>query len=467
MIYFCIPAHNEERTVGVVLWKLRQVMAELNRDYQIIVVDDASSDSTPAVLSPYIRVLPLTVIRNSQKRGYADSIELAIREAVRRSPYPKRDAVITLQADFTEDPDIVPLLVKRIEAGADLVSTDVSIEAETPRPFRWGRKLFRWMLKGKEWAHGDALSGMRAYRVVTLKRAIESRGNGRLCSWDGWGANVELLTLAAPHSRRTEVVETLLKHHRRQRETRFGFMEEMRQVRGALSGKVNAAATALATDGVVATPLPIVVEPPAARQHPRGRERVRDMTGPAKRGRPESKGGRPERTERPERGGRGGRQKTAGPAPGTPPRPEARGQRPARQKPAPAAAAPVSAPADSEPMDIAVIGPDGVTPAATPAKKRRRPRRRKGAKSAQTQQTPQLVVEVQEGSAEGRTEAPAEGASSSDVTPSGDAPRKKSRRGRRGGRGRRRGPRAEGSENGSAAEAGSEAPPPPLAAEGD
>ena len=133
MIYFCIPAYNEERTVGVVLWKLRQVMGELQRDYQIIVVDDASSDSTPAVLSPYIRVLPLTVIRNTQRRGYTDSLELAVREALRRSPYPKRDAVIVVQADFTEDPDVLPLLLKRFEAGADLVATDVELEADAPR----------------------------------------------------------------------------------------------------------------------------------------------------------------------------------------------------------------------------------------------------------------------------------------------------------------------------------------------
>ena len=42
---------------------------------------------------------------------------------------------------------------------------------------------------------------------------------------------------------------------------------ELKLVRGAVSGKPNASATALATDGVVATPLPIVVEQPAARTH--------------------------------------------------------------------------------------------------------------------------------------------------------------------------------------------------------
>ena len=448
------------------MWKLRQVMAELNRDYQIIVVDDASTDSTPAVLSPYIRVLPLTVIRNSQRRGYADALELAIREAVRRSPYPKRDAVITLQADFTEDPDAVPTLVKRIEAGADLVTTEAVIEEETPRPFRWGRRLFRWMLRGKEWAQGDGLSGLRAYRVVTLKRALEARGTGRLLSWNGWGANVELLSLTAPHSRRTEIVETTLKSHRHQRDTRFAFMEPLRLVRGALSGKPNASATALATDGVIAAPLPIAVEQPAAQQHTRTHQRVRDRQGPAKRTRGESKTVRPDRTERPERperGGRGGRgagRQAQSTAQAASPRPSGRGQRPEKARPAPA-----------DPTAV-TEAPAAVAPTAgeaTPTRKRRRPRRRKGAK---TQQSPQLVVE-------GQTETPSEAPSpesASEVltgsTPDGTTPKKKSRRGRRGGRGRRRGPRIEGGEttNGEpAGEAMESRPsePPPLAAEGD
>ena len=80
MIYICIPAHNEEQTVGVVLWKIRQVMAEFPRDYQILVADDASTDKTSEVLNPYARVLPLTVVRSEQRRGYSASVEMLLRE---------------------------------------------------------------------------------------------------------------------------------------------------------------------------------------------------------------------------------------------------------------------------------------------------------------------------------------------------------------------------------------------------
>ncbi|HEX6559246.1 MAG TPA: glycosyltransferase family 2 protein, partial [Longimicrobiales bacterium] len=296
--------------MGVVLWKLRQVMGDLQRDYQIIVVDDASTDSTPAVLSPYIRVLPLTVIRNSERRGYADSLELAIREALRRSPYPKRDAVITIQADFTEDPDVVPAMIKRFEAGADLVATEVATEENTPRAMRWGRRFMRWLVRGREWsAIGDPLSGLRVYRVVALKRAVEVRGSGRLLTHQGWGAHVELLAQTVPHSRRNDVVETTLKEHRLQRASRFSFMRMLREVRGAASGRPAANAGPLPTDSIIAQPLPIAAEP--VRSHERHQRRgSRDSTR-----RPRRDGA--ERSERPARATRAPRPAPA-PAPRAP-----------------------------------------------------------------------------------------------------------------------------------------------------
>ena len=48
LIYVCIPVHDEARTVGVLLWKIRNVMRELARDYELLVLDDASADDTAA-----------------------------------------------------------------------------------------------------------------------------------------------------------------------------------------------------------------------------------------------------------------------------------------------------------------------------------------------------------------------------------------------------------------------------------
>ncbi len=212
MIYICIPSYDEAPTIGVLLWKVRQVMAEFQRDYKILVLDDGSTDRTQEVLEPYLRVMPLTVIRHSHRQGYARATERLIREAVRRAPYPKRDCVVTLQADFTDDPESIPEVVKRIEGGIDLVSARAARASaeEGGRGPRWARRavvfLARRFGRLPEEVR-DPLTGLRAYRVICLRKLFEEHGRDPLLRGDGWTVNAELLAAVAPHARRIEEIE--------------------------------------------------------------------------------------------------------------------------------------------------------------------------------------------------------------------------------------------------------------------
>lgn len=233
MIYICIPTHDEERTIGIMLWKIRTVMADFQRDYQILVADDASTDGTPEVLEPYTRILPLTVFRNPQRRGYAASLEMLLREAVRRSTYPKRDIIVTIQGDFTDEPAEIPSLVKRIEGGVDIVTTSLRPALDrAPRPIRWAWRLLGFLLRRLKWPDqvSDPISGFRAYRVVTVKRAIEARTGALLGGWEGWAANAALLRAVAPFARRVEEVPVEVRYDRRARPTRFRMLETARDI---------------------------------------------------------------------------------------------------------------------------------------------------------------------------------------------------------------------------------------------
>ena len=224
MIYICIPALDEAPTVGVLLWKIRQVMAEFGRDFHLIVVDDGSTDHTQEVLEPYARVLPLTVLRNERTMGYPAAVERLLREAVARSTHPKRDVAVVLQGDFTESPDDVPALVRKVEGGADVVGTVVAgTDRELPRAERWARRGLPWLLSGRALPREirDPLSGFRAYRVAVLKRALAASEGKPLLSSPGLAANVELLAAVTPHVRRADAAEVSLRYARRERETRF------------------------------------------------------------------------------------------------------------------------------------------------------------------------------------------------------------------------------------------------------
>ncbi|MGD8276942.1 MAG: glycosyltransferase family 2 protein, partial [Gemmatimonadota bacterium] len=222
MIFFCIPVHNEEKTAGVVLWKVRQVMAEFPRDYQILLADDASTDGTGNVIDPYRRVLPLILMRSHRRRGYAAALEMLVREAARRSRYPRRDIVIVMQADFSEDADQIPALLRRMESGADLVVGGPVSSAVRPGLVERGtNRIVRNLLHRKTWPEpvSDPLVGFSAVRLACIRRALEE-ATGRLLQWDGPTANAALLDAVAPHARRIDAVEMTFHPERRQRPRR-------------------------------------------------------------------------------------------------------------------------------------------------------------------------------------------------------------------------------------------------------
>ena len=207
MIYICVPSHNNAATVGLLLWKVRQVLAAFPREYQLLVADDGSTDTTEEVLSSYGGVLPVSVTKHSTSRGYAATVEELLRQALRLTDRPKRDSAIVLNADFSVSPSVLPDLIRGIESGADVV-----VGEATQRPQSFGRRLVQrsstWLLKPGLTMPGvqDLLSGVCAIRLVTLKRCLRERegeggGEGTLLETDGVCARAELVVRASTCAR--------------------------------------------------------------------------------------------------------------------------------------------------------------------------------------------------------------------------------------------------------------------------
>lgn len=222
MLYICIPTYNEAPTVGVLLWRIRSVFQEYSREYEIIVYDDASTDPTVETLEPYKEVLPLSVIRGKSRTGYAGALEACFREVVRRTRYPRRDAIIVMQADFTDVPEHLPELVRRFEGGADVVVADRTAALELPKPVRRLKLLKSLLMKRFTGLTGvgDPFSGFRLYRVTVIKDLLAARGKAGLFSASGIGANLQILLAASRVARRVESVPLPASYDVRMRESR-------------------------------------------------------------------------------------------------------------------------------------------------------------------------------------------------------------------------------------------------------
>jgi glycosyltransferase involved in cell wall biosynthesis len=206
LLYIGIPAYNEAPTVGLLLWRLRSVMQEFAREYEIVVYNDGSTDATAETLQSYTEVLPLTVLGGSKHLGYARALDELVRAVSQRTRYPRRDGLITMQADFTDRPEDLPELIRRFEGGADVVVAEREITPSCPGSVRMLRRVAPLIMRPFVTLPDvkDPFGTLRVYRISVLRDLLKDVGDKPIARSDGWSANVELLVRVSRFARRVE-----------------------------------------------------------------------------------------------------------------------------------------------------------------------------------------------------------------------------------------------------------------------
>ena len=110
------PVFNEQENVQLLCEALHESLSRLGRSYEIILVDDGSSDDTWPRLRACADIYPhLSLVRLRRNFGQTAAMSAGFHAARGR-------VVVTLDADLQNDPDDIPKLLEKIEAGADVVS---------------------------------------------------------------------------------------------------------------------------------------------------------------------------------------------------------------------------------------------------------------------------------------------------------------------------------------------------------
>ena len=111
-----VPVYNEVENVKPLCEKLHGSLVKMGRSYEIVLIDDGSTDGTWDKLRENTRELPnFRLIRLRRNFGQTAAMSAGMHEA-------QGDIVITMDADLQNDPDDIPLLLERIDKGFDVVS---------------------------------------------------------------------------------------------------------------------------------------------------------------------------------------------------------------------------------------------------------------------------------------------------------------------------------------------------------
>tara|TARA_B100000965_G_scaffold145760_1_gene121503 strand:- start:1839 stop:2807 length:969 start_codon:yes stop_codon:yes gene_type:complete len=115
IISIIIPVYNESESIGLLLDEIIKVMFTNEFNYELIVVNDGSKDSTYAVLKDLsTKIKELTIINLRKNYGQTAAMAAGFNNA-------NGQIVISLDGDLQNDPNDIPKLIEGINDGYDLI----------------------------------------------------------------------------------------------------------------------------------------------------------------------------------------------------------------------------------------------------------------------------------------------------------------------------------------------------------
>jgi len=110
------PAYNDGGTIASMVIRATAAASALTADYEVIVVDDGSQDSTAAIADELALTYPrVRVIHHPVNRGYGGALQTGIHSA-------SKDLIFYTDGDGQYDPAELALLWEKMTAGTDLVN---------------------------------------------------------------------------------------------------------------------------------------------------------------------------------------------------------------------------------------------------------------------------------------------------------------------------------------------------------
>ena len=216
-----LPSYNEENGLREVLPILKKMAETSTEPYRVVVVDDGSKDRTSEVARSFESSLDLKLITFPQNRGVTEVFKTGFKFIIEDSKEPDNDICVVLDSDNTQDPKLIPDMVRRIEAGDDIVIASRFEGNGGMVGCPWMRQVFSY---GVSWLM-RTLVGLpnvkdysifyRACRVSLIKISFDRYGE-RLIEGKGFASICSLLLKMGNITRKTSEIPLILRYDNKQ-----------------------------------------------------------------------------------------------------------------------------------------------------------------------------------------------------------------------------------------------------------
>ena len=164
MLSVVVPIHNEERSLLPLYDRLTVTLESLHRPYEILFVDDASTDRSFELLSNLVETDPhLKVIRLRRNFGQTAALSAGFHEA-------KGAVVIAMDGDLQHAPEDIPALLSKIEEGYDIASGWRKDRLDNAITRKLPSRIANWLMaRASGLELRDFGTTFKAYRAEILK----------------------------------------------------------------------------------------------------------------------------------------------------------------------------------------------------------------------------------------------------------------------------------------------------------
>ena len=110
-----IPAYNEQENIPVLLERVGAALSQTGKEFEVLIVDDGSTDSTPKLLEEGMQKYPwLRILRMAKNGGQSAAFEAGFKAA-------RGEIIATIDADLQNDPEEIPRLLPMLD-GYDMIT---------------------------------------------------------------------------------------------------------------------------------------------------------------------------------------------------------------------------------------------------------------------------------------------------------------------------------------------------------